>query len=128
MTTYDPHTPPASLIETLQTLAKGNLLLLEYLNGNDTAKLRAKSYVDLMFLIADIIRVSQLALGQQDGGTTPGTAASISRVLGMALELIPYEEADLLDWFRESFLINPETYDTPLENYFLTKPSGLLGD
>ncbi len=124
MTTSNSQAPQPTLIETLQTLAKGNLVLLESLNNN--AGQKNGSYVTVMENIAAIVKISQQALDNLDrSATTQETAASISRVLGMILELIPYEEADLLDWFRESFLIHKERYEIPLENYFLTMPSAI---
>lgn len=124
MTTSNPQPPQLTLIETLHTLAKGNLVLLESLNNNAGQKIG--SYVTVMENIAAIVKVSQQALDNLDHSATPQeTAASISRVLGMIFELIPYEEADLLDWFRESFIIHKERYEIPLENYFLTMPSAI---
>ena len=94
------------LCETLQTLAKGNLVLLEPKSSKDnpdTIRLKANSYVAVMDLMADLISVSRLALDNIDRAESiPEAAASISRLLGIAQELIPYEEADLLDWMREN--------------------------
>jgi len=124
MTTYNPHAPQPTLIETLHTLAKGNFVLLESLNTN--AGQKTGSYVAVMEKIAAIVNLSRQALDNLDrSDSAPETAANISRALGIILELIPYEEADLLDWFRQSFLIHKERYEIPIENFFLIKPSTL---
>lgn len=82
-----------------------------------------------MFLIADIVKVSLLALEFETSCTRiPEPNANISGVLSIILDLLPYEEAELLDRIREAVLQPveaPPMEEYLLENIFLTVPTEL---
>lgn len=94
----------------LEALAKRNLVLLSSKNRakkRDSVQLNLSGYSDVMFLIADLVKVCILALeaGPYEGKShIPEPAVNISAVLGIILDLVPYEEADLLDQIRELVL------------------------
>lgn len=124
------HLPPA-----LREMAAKHFVLLESQNikkKRDTIQLNLSGYSDVMFLIADIVKVSILALdGAQveSSSRIPEPTTNISGVLSIILDLLPYEEADLLDYIRE-VVLQPETQnedseDYFLENIFLTVPASL---
>jgi len=120
------------LTESFRNLAKGNLVLLEPENNKekqDTARLTVSGYVDVMYLITDIVKTCIVALEQEPGSGSPhGANKSISHLLSIILDLIPYEEADLLDVIREALLqpIEETDDDWLVENIFLTPPAALL--
>ena len=120
------------LSEELFVMAKKHFVLLESQHVDkklDTIQLNVSGYSDVMFMIADLVKVSILALGSVDyDGTShiPEPCTNISGVLGIVLDLIPYEEADFLDLMRESVLGSTITYekkDFIDENYFLVVPA-----
>lgn len=126
----------STLPPDLRDLASKYLVLLQSHNvkkKRDTIQLNLSGYSDVMFLIADIVKVSILALeAGEHGGTAhiPEPSTNIAGVLGVILDLIPYEEADLLDYIRESVL-QPEdptliTEDFIVENIYLSPPSQLV--
>lgn len=128
------------LNETLRSVANKHLVLLESHNSNrksDTVQLRLSGYADVMYLISDIVKVCILALddgGSHDNVHIPEPGSNISGVLGIILNLIPYEEADLLDKIRESVLSEPENAAENLaeavgdayDDIFLSMPQELL--
>jgi hypothetical protein len=86
-----------------------------------------------MQLIGDLVKVSILAMGDGEPYSSahiPQPLVNISGVLGIILDLIPYEEADLLDQLRaavlEPDLVGVEEEDFMVENLFLTMPVGLM--
>jgi hypothetical protein len=94
----------------------------------DTLQLNLSGYADVMYLIADITKVCMMALEYETSCTRiPEPMVNISGVLGIILDLIPYEEADLLDKIREAVLLpemaEPVEEDYILENLFLTLPT-----
>ena len=98
----------------------------------DTIELNLSGYSDVMFLIADIVKVCILALHADDNSIPgiPEPATNISGVLGIILDLVPYEEIDLLDLIREEVL-NPtlpkeDINEEDLVDVFLTIPKQLL--
>ena len=127
--------------EQLRELAKKHFVMLESHNvikKCDTLQLRLSGYADVMYLISDIVKTCILALN--DGGSNynrniPEPDTNISGVLGIILDLVPYEEADLLDKLRESVL-NPSTAESDTafsvddeilyENLFLSPPAEQL--
>lgn len=124
------------LPEDLRDMAAKHLVLLASQNikkKRDTIELNLSGYSDVMFLIADIVKVCMLALEVENGsGRIPEPATNISGVLGIILDLVPYEEADLLDKIRDAVLqpeviMGVEEEDYFLENLFLTVPVDLLG-
>jgi hypothetical protein len=119
--------PPA-----LRQMAEKHFVLLESKNRakkRDTLSLHLSGYSDVMFLIADIVKVSLLALDCESSSTRiPEPNANISGVLSIILDLLPYEEAELLDQIREAVLQPTEAplmEEYLLENIFLTVPREL---
>ena len=120
--------PPA-----LRHLAEKHFVLLESHNRKkqpDTLQLNLSGYSDVMYLITDIVKVCMIALEyESDFARIPEPATNISGVLGIILDLVPYEEADLLDAIREMVLHPADAADEDegfvLENLFLSMPSGL---
>ena len=114
----------------LHALAAKHFVLLSSENRakkRDSLQLNLSGYSDVMFLIADLVKVCILALeaGPHEGNShIPEPTVNISAVLGIILDLVPYEEADLLDRIREAVLDpQPEVEegedDFLIENYFL---------
>ncbi len=121
------------LPQPLREIAQQHFALLESQNikrKRDTIQLNISGYADVMYLIADIVKVSMLALeGETSSTRIPEPTTNISGVLGIILDLIPYEEADLLDLIREQVLKPSEEQieqEYLLENYYLELPSQLL--
>lgn len=121
------HLPPE-----LRQMAEKHFVLLESQNvkkKRDTIQLNLSGYSDVMFIIADIVKVCILALeGETSCNRIPEPTTNISGVLGIILDLVPYEEADLLDHLREAVLQPTEEQtegreDYILENLFLTLPT-----
>lgn len=124
----EPKTLPPEFLKAV----KGQFQLLKSVNAKkkrDTIELNISGYSDVMYLIADIIKVSILALeGETSYVRIPEPTTNICGVLAIILDLIPYEEADLLDTIREQMLnpteIQPkEEQDYLIENYYLSMPS-----
>jgi hypothetical protein len=124
---------PPNLREQLQN----RFILLNSVNAakkRDTIELNLSGYSDVMYLIADIVKVSILALdGDHSYERIPEPVINICGVLGIILDLIPYEEADILDALRQAVLIPSEEAGKTqtaesliIENYFLTPPSSLI--
>lgn len=120
------------LPEPLRQLAEKHFVLLESQNikkKRDTIQLNLSGYSDVMFLIADIVKVCILALeGDTSCNRIPEPTTNISGVLGIILDLVPYEEADLLDHLRAAVLQptdepTEDRADYILENLFLTQPT-----
>jgi hypothetical protein len=126
--------PPLS--PALRELAEQHFVLLESLNvakKRDVLQLNLSGYGDVMQLIGDLVKVSILAMGDGEPYSSahiPQPLVNISGVLGIILDLIPYEEADLLDQLRaavlEPDLVGVEEEDFLVENIFLTMPVGLM--
>lgn len=119
------------LPQPLRELATKHFALLESQNpkkGLDTLQLNLSGYSDVMFLMADIVKVCMLALeGETSSSRIPEPATNISGVLGIILDLIPYEEAELLDTIRQQLLnpSQPQEDEILLENYCLIPPTSL---
>lgn len=117
----------------LRELAAKHFVLLESKNiarKRDTIELNLSGYSDVMFLVADIVKVCILALDGENntGAHIPEPSTNIIGVLSIILDLLPYEEADLLDHIREAVLQpteepTEEREDYILENLFLTLPT-----
>ena len=120
------------LPENFREVAANHFRLLESRNvikKRDTLELNLSGYSDVMYLIADIVKVCILALDSEPiSGRIPEPATNISGVLGIILDLLPYEEADLLDTIRAAVL-QPEAMEEEqgflLENLFMTVPREL---
>ena len=97
------HLPPA-----LREIETQHFVLLESKNlakKRDALQLNLSGYSDVMFLIADITKVCMLALDNESSCTRiPEPSTNIRGILGIILDLLPYEEADLLDMIREAVL------------------------
>lgn len=117
-------------------LAKDHFRLLKSENlkrKRDTVELRLSGYSDVMHLISDIVKVSILALGDGENSghmSIPDPASNVSGVLSVILDLIPYEEAELLDAMRYSVLEDnrvdsEEDWDFVLRTVTLTPPDDL---
>lgn len=117
------------LPQPLRELAAKHFALLESQNpkkGLDTLQLNLSGYSDVMFLMADIVKVCMLALeGETSSSRIPEPATNISGVLGIILDLIPYEEAELLDTIRQQLLnpSQPQEDEILIENYCLIPPT-----
>src|SRR6476620_2640895 len=100
------------LPENLRAIAARHFVLLEPENvkkQRDMISLRLSGYSDVSHLIADIVKVCILALGDGNSYSSahiPTPESNISGVLAIILDLIPYEEMDLLDAIRHDVL-NP---------------------
>lgn len=120
------------LTPELRELAEKYFVMLKSENNTnkrDTLQLNLSGYTDVMYLIADIVKVCMLALeGETSSSRITEPQVNISSVLGIILDLIPYEEADLLDKIREAVL-GPEQVvqeeEFILENIFLNVPYDL---
>lgn len=123
-----------NLTPQLKDQIKEQFTLLESHNPKrkiDSLSLRVSGYADVMYLISDIVKVCILALGDGENHgnrNIPEPSSNISGVLGIILDLIPYEEIDLLDRLREAVLneteiTEVEADDFILETIFLTPPS-----
>lgn len=127
--------PITQLPPALREMAAQHFVLLESKNSaekRDAVAVHLSGYSDVMFLIADLVKVCILALESEAiGGRIPEPTTNISGVLSIILDLLPYEEADLLDHIREAVL---QAADAPpmeeyiLENLFLTVPTELQYD
>jgi len=118
------------LPSALREMAVQHFVLLESKNlakKRDSLPLNLSGYSDVMFLVADLVKVCMLALeGETSCTRIPEPMVNISGVLGIVLDLIPYEEADLLDKIRD-LVLQPEGMQDEeegfiLENIFLTMP------
>jgi len=121
------------LPDNLRQIAQEHFVLLEPENiakKRDTVEIRLSGYSDVTHLIGDIVKVCILAMGDGSPQTTahiPSPESNISVVLPIILDLLPYEESDLLDRIRHDVL-NPETFeetdwDLILETISLTPPT-----
>jgi hypothetical protein len=107
------------------------LLSAEGNKGRKTIKLRISGYNDAVHLISDIVKVSILALSAQDtygNATIPEPNSNICNVLSIILDLLPYEETELLDILyslQSETMSENELDDFYIENIFLIPPTGL---
>lgn len=89
-----------------------------YLNG----------YTDVMYLIGDLVKVCLVALsanGYSGQAHIPEPNTNIEGVLKLVLDLIPYEEAELLDHIRTEIESSLKIkFDD--NYYFLIPPSELM--
>ena len=127
--------PITQLPPALREMAAKHFVLLESKNRSkkrDAVALQLSGYSDIMFLIADLVKVCILALESEAIGVRiPEPTTKISGVLSIILDLLPYEEADLLDHIREAVLQTaeiPPKEEYILENLFLTVPKELQYD
>lgn len=117
---------PDDCLNQLREFTTQAFTLLESENlsrRHDSVRLRLSGYTDTMHLMADIVKVCILAMGEgQHHGIAniPSPETNISGVLGIILDLIPYEESELLDAIRYSVLeSSTPDYEFLLEVYAL---------
>jgi|SRR6478672_5110299 len=95
---------PAAVRESL----RGYFVLLEQEGKRHSAlPLRVSGYAEVMHLIADLVKVAILALnhdGNPTGAHIPEPKMNIGGMLAVILDLLPYEEAGLLDLLRGEVL------------------------
>jgi len=119
------HDPNFTIPEALAAAAAGHFRLLERVNSKrqlDNVTLSVSGYEGVMYLIADLVKVSILAL-EASHPAVPDPAANISGVLSVIPDLLPYEEASLLDKVRNAILSPPEEdWDFILESVSLRRP------
>lgn len=68
--------------------------------GEYTVTFKVAGYVDLMSIVADLIKLCTLALTSEEPHISPlvkNGNINIPNILELALQLIPYSEAELLD-------------------------------
>jgi len=96
------------LAEKLATTREFNILSpCERRENQHTAKLYFSGYNDLTLTVMDIVKVCISALyGMEDneGDRKYASAYTIAEVLGLALELMPMEESQILDLCYELHL------------------------
>jgi hypothetical protein len=97
------------LPENLRQLAEKHFVLLKARNikkKRDSLSLHLSGYADVAYLMADIAKVCILALGGDNDGHAhiPEPEVNISGVLSILLDLVPYEEFELLDHIRQGVL------------------------
>jgi len=118
----------------LRAMVADHFVLLESQNvakKRDSLQLNLSGYSDVFYLIADLTKVCMLALENETSlSRIPEPSTNICGVLGIILDLLPYEEADFLDKIREAAL-QPEVERLEeegflLENLYLTLPTGIL--
>lgn len=98
------------LTAQLREVARRHFVLLEAENvekRRSALPLRVSGYADVMHLVADLVKVAILALnhdGNPTGAHIPEPAVNIGGMLAVILDLLPYEEAELLDMLRQEVL------------------------
>jgi len=116
---------PFALPDHLRALAEKHFVLLHAENTErkrDSLRLNLSGYADVANLTADIVKVCLLALDNEAGHPhVPEPHLNISGVLSTVLDLIPYEEYELLDRIRHSMLTpREEDWDFILETVRVT--------
>lgn len=99
---------PKTLQELQELAGKGFKTLRPAMHkkGLYNVEIDVEGYLDLLFTVANLIKVSVMAL-DTDGSfsnhiSDPPT--NITNMLEIALQLLPYDEAEFLDKSRELFL------------------------
>lgn len=96
----------------------------------DSLSINLSGYCDVAQLISDITKVCILALGDGENHSLtniPQPESNVSGVLSIILDLIPYEEFQLLDNLREAVLTQTEEevdWDFLLISHTLRRPPG----
>jgi hypothetical protein len=78
--------------------------------GLYTIELSVEGYLDLLFTVANLIKVSILALDSDEtcSNQVQNPPTNITNILEIALQLLPYDEAEFLDQSRELLLMENE--------------------
>lgn len=117
-----------TLPSAIREIAGKYFVMLERHPGNkrrDSLEIQLNGYSDLMFIIANITKVCILALDSEESHPgIPQPVVNISGVLGIILDLLPYDEANLLDHIRDAVLY-PEDDQLYESEIFLVMPEGL---
>ena len=121
-------------METFQNLSAKDFPLLAPANKSNTAftlEVRLGGYNDAMHYIAHLVKVCILALEGQDvcgSPYIPQPEVNVSSVLELALNMIPYEESELLDKIYQDVLNRPAPVSCEMSveelNFWLTPPGG----
>lgn len=121
------NTKNLTLPPDLREMLMQHIVLLEPLNKNNNRfkfEIWTGGYQDMMFNISDLVKVCMLALESPHSNfpEIPEPSTNISGVLSLILNMLPYEEAELLDILHQSCLTSQTTeVRTPCdESYFLT--------
>lgn len=75
--------------------------------GSDVLKLKVKNYCDLLFKMESLLNVCILALDNPNIDANPHIvepAVNIQSVLEMAIQMIPFPEAEFLDGVKKEVL------------------------
>jgi hypothetical protein len=110
-----------------------SLLSREAASERRIINLRVSGYNEVMHLISDIVKVSILALSAENTvglQNIPEPNANIGGVLSLIFDLLPYDEAALLDLLHTKILEpwnDPENerIDWEEDNIWLLPPTGL---
>lgn len=95
-------TKQSMTLDDLKALASQSFVVLRpnrHCKGKFTVSLEINSYVELHWLMLDLIKVSIMALDAEQESTTKvkSPCNAIRGVLEMVTQLVPLEEAELLD-------------------------------
>ncbi|RYG22228.1 MAG: hypothetical protein EOO07_00475 [Chitinophagaceae bacterium] len=114
------------LSEDFRLRAEKHFVLLQAENikkKRDSLSINLSGYSDVAYLMSDIVKVCILALGGTDShghARIPEPKTNISGVMSILLDLVPYEEFELLDQLR-SEILNPVTdWDFLLDSITVT--------
>ena len=104
-------------IEDLKAFAENKFLVLQpcdKIKGKFNVSLEIDGYIDLHFLIIDIMKVSVAALDASDEGVTDvkNPHHAVRRILQFALQMVPLEEMQLVDKIHNIILDNSRKGDT----------------
>lgn len=96
-------------LDDLKVVAKESFVLLRQNRNNKgkfTVSLEMNSYIELHWLMMDLIKVSIMALDAEQESMTKvkSPCGAIRGVLEILLQLVPLEEAELLDRMHELLL------------------------
>jgi hypothetical protein len=96
-------------ISELQELAGKKFKTLrptKHKRGLYNVEIDVEGYLDLFFTIANLIKVSIMSLDTDEpfSNQIPNPPTNIANMLEIALQLLPYEEAEFLDEARKLFL------------------------
>lgn len=96
-------------LKELQELAEKGFKTLRpamHKKGLYNVEIDVEGYLDLLFTVANLIKVSIMALDTDEpfSNHISNPPTNITNMLEIALQLLPYEEAEFLDKSRELFL------------------------
>lgn len=96
-----------------QELAQNTFKTLQpnqYRKDTYKATLDVEGYLDLLFTVANLIKVAIMALDTEGSPSKQiqNPPTNIQNILEIALQLLPYEEAEFLDKTREHLLNQPD--------------------